>query len=116
MSGNGSEQMPGEAVATKTTTALHFVWIKGLCHKITDLSEQEPGRDLSRCQSGLDSRPQPGTFIVRAMQKGQPMLLKDHAALKCKSKVELAPQNMTDWPHCKKRIMETTRHREWANI
>lgn len=34
---------------------LHFVWIKGLCHKITDLSEQERGRDLSRDQSSLDS-------------------------------------------------------------
>lgn len=109
MSGNGSEQMPGEAVATETTTTLQFVWIKGLCHKITDLSEQEPGRDLSRCQPGLDLRPQLGIFTVQAMQKGQPVLLKDHAALKCNSEVELAPQNMTDWPHCKKRIMETTR-------
>lgn len=73
MSGNGSEQMPGEAVATKTTTALHFVRIKGLCHKITDLSEQEPGRDLSRCQSGLDLRPQLVIFIVQTLQKGQRM-------------------------------------------
>lgn len=54
MNGNGSEQMPGEAAA-EATTALHFFsWIKGLCHKITDLSEQERGQDLCRGQTCLD--------------------------------------------------------------
>lgn len=53
MNGNGSEQMPGEAAA-KATAALHFFpWIKGSCHKITDLSEQERGQDLCRGQTCL---------------------------------------------------------------
>jgi len=44
MNVNGGEQMPGEAAATrKKEKALRFVWIKSLCHKITDLSEQERG-------------------------------------------------------------------------
>lgn len=67
MNGNGSEQMPGEAAA-KATTAL-FSWIKGLCHKITNLSEQERGQDLCRGQTCLDVRLQLEFFFIVGLAK-----------------------------------------------
>lgn len=63
--------------AAKTTAAPHFVWIKGLCHKITDLSEQERGRDPCRGRSILDSRLQ-----ILQTRSTTRMLLKDPAVLK----------------------------------
>lgn len=63
MNGNGSEQMPGEAVATKKQQPLSILsGLRACVTKSLALSEQERGRDLCRGQSSLDLRLQLDIF------------------------------------------------------
>lgn len=56
MAANRCLERKRAAKKKQKTAPPHFVWIKALCHKITDLSEQERGRDPCSGRSISDSR------------------------------------------------------------